>query len=92
MMPAVAVTDTNNIFGALEFSDAAAKSGVQPIIGCQLSIVGTRVGSGDPMVFLVVNETGYRNLLKLLSSCQPCSIFARNFPLLSKEHACRQQY
>ncbi|MAH83692.1 MAG: DNA polymerase III subunit alpha [Magnetovibrio sp.] len=67
MMPAVAVTDTNNIFGALEFSDAAAKSGVQPIIGCQLSIVGTRVGSGDPMVFLVVNETGYRNLLKLLS-------------------------
>ena len=36
-MPAVAITDTNNLFGALEFS-AAAKSGVQPIIGCQLSI------------------------------------------------------
>ncbi|MDA1089993.1 MAG: DNA polymerase III subunit alpha [Proteobacteria bacterium] len=36
-MPAVAITDTNNLFGALEFA-AAAKDGVQPIIGCQLSI------------------------------------------------------
>ncbi|HJO73665.1 MAG TPA: DNA polymerase III subunit alpha [Rhodospirillales bacterium] len=36
-MPAVAITDTNNLFGALEFA-AAAKAGVQPIIGCQLSI------------------------------------------------------
>ncbi len=37
-MPAVAVTDTNNLFGALEFSGAAAKSGIQPIIGIQLAI------------------------------------------------------
>jgi len=37
-MPAVAVTDTNNLFGALEFSGAAKKAGVQPIIGCQLAI------------------------------------------------------
>ena len=37
-MPAVAVTDTNNLFGALEFSSACAAAGVQPIIGCQLSI------------------------------------------------------
>ena len=34
-MPAVAVTDTNNMFCALEFSETAAKAGVQPIIGCQ---------------------------------------------------------
>ena len=37
-MPAVALTDTNNLFGAIEFSGAAAKSGIQPIIGIQLSI------------------------------------------------------
>ena len=37
-MPAVAVTDTNNLFGALEFSLAASKAGIQPIIGCQLDI------------------------------------------------------
>src|SRR6056297_1974607 len=37
-MPAVAVTDTNNIFCALEFSELAAKAGVQPIIGCQFDV------------------------------------------------------
>jgi DNA polymerase-3 subunit alpha len=37
-MPAVAVTDTGNLFGALEFSEAAAKAGVQPIIGSQLFV------------------------------------------------------
>ena len=76
--PAVAVTDTNNLFGALEFSGAAVKAGVQPIIGCQIRIEDgvreTRNGQngGEPeifgnMVFLVKDDTGYRNLLKLLS-------------------------
>ena len=37
-MPAIAITDTSNLFGALEFSLEAAKDGIQPIIGCQLSI------------------------------------------------------
>ncbi len=79
-MPAAAITDTNNLFGALEFAGAAAKAGVQPIIGCQLSI--TREGTGgqdsaqaggmghqesDPLVLLAQNDAGYRNLLKLIS-------------------------
>ncbi|MDH5748756.1 MAG: DNA polymerase III subunit alpha [Rhodospirillales bacterium] len=78
-IPAVAMTDTNNLFGALEFSQAAAEAGIQPIIGCQLSIARESTGeprSGalaakepqtDPIVLLVQNDTGYRNLLKLLS-------------------------
>ena len=79
-MPAVAITDTNNLFGALEFSDAAAKAGVQPIIGCQLSIAreksetGPVEGNGgsiginaDPMVFLAQNAAGYHNLMKLVA-------------------------
>ncbi|MBL4614217.1 MAG: PHP domain-containing protein, partial [Magnetovibrio sp.] len=45
-MPAVAVTDTNNLFGALEFSLLSADSGVQPIIGVQMSI--SREGPENP--------------------------------------------
>src|SRR4051812_1941919 len=37
-MPAVAITDTGNLFGALEFSQACAANGVQPIIGCHLGL------------------------------------------------------
>ena len=78
-MPAVAVTDTNNLFGALEFSLSSADSGVQPIIGAQISI--TREGGDNPsmgrtvvqvrpdqVVLLVQNDDGYRNLLKILST------------------------
>src|SRR5689334_16190062 len=36
--PAIAITDTNNLFGALEFAQYAVKDGVQPLIGCQLDI------------------------------------------------------
>ncbi len=37
-MPAVAITDTGNLFGALEFSQACAGKGIQPIIGCQIAL------------------------------------------------------
>ena len=76
-MPAVALTDTRNLFGALEFSLTAAKAGVQPIIGCQLSIrrddlptghgVTGRAPEPDALVVLVQNARGYTNLLKLVS-------------------------
>jgi len=78
-MPAVAVTDTNNLFGALEFSLSAGDSGVQPIIGGQIAV--SREGGENPtmgrtvsvqrpdqVVLLVQNDTGYRNILKLLST------------------------
>ena len=73
-MPAVAVTDTGNLFGALEFSEIAAKSGIQPIIGCQYPLAyATAQTPNDkppeprPVVLLAQNETGYLNLLKLSS-------------------------
>jgi len=72
-MPAVAITDTNNLFGGLEFSAACVAEGVQPIIGCQLAVVRETNADGpgggdasDPLVLLVQNDPGYRNLLKLL--------------------------
>ena len=46
-MPAVAVTDTNNLFGALEFSLAAAKAGIQPIIGGQFDARPRRRGGAS---------------------------------------------
>ena len=61
-IPAVAVTDTNNLFGAMEFSLEASKAGIQPIIGCQASIEG-----GHQIVLLVQNEQGYKNLCKIVS-------------------------
>jgi DNA polymerase III subunit alpha len=73
-MPAVAVTDTNNMFCALEFSEYAVKAGVQPIIGCQLDLAyatpepGKRPEPPAPIVLLAQNETGYLNLMKL-NSC-----------------------
>ena len=73
-MPAVAVTDRANLFGALEFCSAACAAGVQPIVGCQLSIAQSepRRQNGAPpppdqLVLLVQNEVGYRNLLHLVS-------------------------
>ncbi len=75
-MPAVAMTDTNNLFGGLEFSSACAGAGVQPIIGCQIAVVREAAGEGGPavhpdgdsdnLILLVQNDAGYRNLLKLL--------------------------
>src|SRR6185503_5995069 len=72
-MPAVAITDTNNLFGALEFSAACKDSGVQPIIGCQMALADDRTERGGivrtfpAIVLLAQNEAGYRNLMKLSS-------------------------
>ncbi len=73
-MPAVAVTDTNNMFCALEFSEGASKAGIQPIIGCQVSVAyletepGKRPEAPAPIVLLAQSEQGYMNLMKL-NSC-----------------------
>ncbi len=61
-MPAVAVTDTNNLFGALEFALAAAEEGIQPIIGAQITME-----DAAQIVLLCQSEQGYHNLCKLVS-------------------------
>jgi DNA polymerase-3 subunit alpha len=82
-MPAVAVADTGNLFGALEFSQTLAEAGVQPIIGCALAVdwlsaaaAGNAAQFAPPsganddvsrLVFLVQDEIGYQNLIKLSS-------------------------
>ena len=75
-MPALAITDTNNLFGALEFSEKLAKSGVQPIIGVSLVIdfgdgaafgqkFGATAAGRAPIVLLAATEAGYANLMQL---------------------------
>ena len=82
-MPAVAITDTGNLFGALEFSETCRKEGIQPIIGGQLDVTPYRLSGDDEnrmsvsnasvmedpdqIVLLAQNKTGYRNILKLVS-------------------------
>ncbi len=68
-MPAVAITDTSNLFGALEFSQYCVAQGVQPIIGCQLGITRKAglLAPPDPLVLLAQTSVGFANLQKLSS-------------------------
>jgi DNA polymerase III subunit alpha len=77
--PALALTDTDNLFGALEFSEKMASAGIQPIVGFAVGIDfadqenGTRNGGNGAarfvprIVLLAARETGYRSLLRLNS-------------------------
>ncbi|MCG7676378.1 PHP domain-containing protein [Brucella melitensis] len=77
--PAIAVTDTNNLFGALEFAQKASKDGVQPIIGCQLDVAFGDHNDNSrsvnrklaldlaPLVLIAATEAGYANIVRLVS-------------------------
>jgi DNA polymerase-3 subunit alpha len=66
-MPALGVTDANNLFGALEFSEAAADAGVQPVVGVNLRVKGED-GVDGAIALLAQNTAGYANLMKLSSA------------------------
>src|SRR5690242_1345415 len=76
--PALALTDTDNMFAALEFSEKMSSAGIQPIVGCALAVdfadqeAGPRAGSGPALarpriVLLAARESGYRSLMRLNS-------------------------
>ncbi|MFH1790950.1 MAG: DNA polymerase III subunit alpha [Candidatus Omnitrophota bacterium] len=75
-MPAVAMTDHGNMFGAIEFYQKAMAKGIKPIIGCEAYVApGSRFEKSSRgiqeasfhMILLAKDETGYRNLMKLIS-------------------------
>ncbi|PPR60990.1 MAG: DNA polymerase III subunit alpha, partial [Alphaproteobacteria bacterium MarineAlpha4_Bin2] len=77
-MPAVGITDSSNLFGALELSLAARSAGVQPIIGVQIglrregiqNVVHAKNSTAlppDQLVLLAQSEVGYENILALVS-------------------------
>jgi len=76
-MDSVAITDHGNIFGAVQFYTQAAKSGIKPVLGCELYLApGDRRNRGPSpdggpnayhLVLLVMNEEGYKNLSRLVT-------------------------
>ncbi len=75
-MPALAITDHGNMFGAIEFYQQACRHGIKPIIGCEMYIApGSRyekdARSGAEtfyhLILLAQNQTGYKNLVYLVS-------------------------
>src|SRR6266481_5117831 len=75
-MPAVAMTDHGNLFGAIEFYQEAQHAGVKPIIGCEVYVARgshkdrppSRRDAAYHFTLLAENETGYRNLVKLVTA------------------------
>src|SRR5438270_13693150 len=75
-MPAVAMTDHGNLFGAIEFYQAAKDAGIKPIVGCEAYIApkshkdrpSSMRESAYHFTLLTKDETGYRNLVKLIST------------------------
>jgi DNA polymerase-3 subunit alpha len=75
-MPAVAMTDHGNLFGAIEFYQEAERAGIKPIIGCEAYIApgshreraNSRRGAAYHFTLLARDETGYRNLVKLITA------------------------
>src|SRR3989338_925558 len=75
-MPALAITDNGNMFGAIEFYSACVKAGIKPIIGAEVYVAPESrferathglPGASHPLVLLCKDMTGYRNLIELVS-------------------------
>ncbi len=88
--PAIAITDTSNMFGVLEFSLKMVSLGIQPIIGIQVQIAESsfdEINVGE-VVLIAKNEKGYKNLLKISSNFTTNSEFERivSYNNLKKHH------
>src|SRR5438874_7906088 len=88
-MPAVAITDHGNLFGAIDFYQCAKAAGIKPIIGCEAYITSGSYKekpsreSTFHFTLLAENETGYRNLVKLISAAHLDGFYYR--PRIDKE-------
>src|SRR5438309_9152611 len=88
-MPAVAITDHGNLFGAIDFYQCAKAAGIKPIIGCEAYITSGSYKekpsreSNFHFTLLSENETGYRNLVKLISAAHLDGFYYR--PRIDKD-------
>ena len=92
-MPAVAVTDHGNIFGAFQFHRAALAEGIKPVIGCEVYVspgdhrdrspVSGRRRPYDHLVLLAENDLGYANLVRLVSAAYLDGFYHK--PRISKD-------
>lgn len=94
---AIAITDHGNLFGAVDFYKAAKKHGIKPIIGCEVYVAARsrfdKVHGIDSdrhhLVLLCKNETGYKNLIKMVSSAWVDGFYTKpriDRELLEKHH------
>lgn len=94
---AIAITDHGNLFGAVDFYKAAKKYGIKPIIGCEVYVAARsrfdKVHGIDSerhhLVLLCKNETGYKNLIKMVSSAWVDGFYTKpriDRELLEKHH------
>ena len=91
-MPAIAITDHGNMFGAIEFYQQAMARGIKPIIGCEIYVApDSRFEKSSHgiqeaafhLILLAKNEEGYKNLMKLVSSGYLEGLYSR--PRIDKE-------
>ena len=88
-MPAIAITDHGNMFGAIYFYQQAYKHGVKPIIGCELYVAPNKMTdrtageSAKHLIVLVKNMQGYKNLMKLTTAAYLKGFYYR--PRVDKE-------
>jgi len=76
--PALAITDHGNMFGVIEFFQKTRKAGIKPIIGCEIYVAPREMTRKEPvpgapdggyhLILLAKNNTGYKNLIKLVSA------------------------
>ena len=83
-MDAVAITDHGAMYGALEFYEKAKKAGIKPLVGCEFYLAENGMhlhdrsgGHNFHLVALAMNETGYRNLMRLTSLAQTKGFYYR---------------
>ena len=65
-LPALALTDSNALYGVMEFASCCREAGIHPIIGAELTITGRH-----HIVLLAQNREGYANLCRLITRCKP---------------------
>lgn len=92
---ALAIADTNTLFGAVKFFRAATKEGIKPIIGCELNVAGATSTKASvdtnphlPLVLLAQNREGYANLVRLVSELKPHGSSTPSVPkaMLAQHH------
>src|SRR6266540_2381849 len=81
-MDAVAITDTNGLYGAVRFAQACGIAGVKPIHGTRLTVEGTREKERQTVTLLARTQQGYTNLCRVLTAAHmngergdPCAAF-----------------
>lgn len=96
-MPAVAITDHGNMYGVVDFFKACKKNDIKPIIGCEIYVAPSSRFNKDKvtdsdyshLVLLCKNETGYKNLIKIVSKAYTEGFYSKpraDIELLSEYH------